>query len=142
MNQFAKLSATGIAVLIMIMAGAGAPNLLSASGGGDGLMAAENDPDAAVAGELLVKFDNAVSAEQANTAITNVGGEVVNVMLDGSLYLVRFAYAETVPDIKRALEKTPGVAYVELNYKVGIEPPVENGSGSTDGGKDGPITIE
>ncbi len=112
--------------------------------GGD-MTKADGDNDKAVPGELLVKFENTVSAAEATNAISNIGAEVVSTMLDGSLYLIRLPYPETTQQIREALEKTPGVAYVEPNFVAGINPPSPGtGEGNGDDGSEGggPITIE
>lgn len=104
---------------VVAFAALGAP--LTAIGGD--MKIAGSETGKSVPGELLIKFENQISAAEAANTIENIGGEVISTMLDGSLYLVRFAYPETVPGIQSALEKMPGVAYVEPNFEVGINPP-------------------
>jgi len=82
-----------------------------------------------VPNELLVRFSDNVSVSESKEIITNVGAEIIDTMLDGRAVLIRFPYANTLPDLEKALKATMGITSVERNYIVTID----NSTGKTIG---------
>jgi len=71
-----------------------------------------------VAGELLVKFEDGVSDEEARGVIKARGGEVVNYLKGPGAYLVRLKEGADVEKAAGEFEALPAVRYAEPNYTI------------------------
>lgn|GEM_PF-4740742 len=100
------VSAAGISALLLMVA---PPMAVSQQAGGGA-----TQPNT-VANELLVKFVAGVSPANAAEILQRAGAQVVGApTLEGRLYHVRLPDPSVLSTVKSALEKTPGVEYVEL----------------------------
>ena len=72
--------------------------------------------------QLLVQFDDSLTAIQIDEIIKRLGTAVINRMSDGKLVLVEVPYDNMLGEIQAAYQATPGVKYAEPNQIYQTQP--------------------
>lgn len=96
-----------------------------------------NESASAKAGQILVKFNDGLSAEEIDKINRRLGTTVVNRMMGGKLLLVETPYPSVASQLIEAYASTTGVEYAEPNEEVSIIPPPEEGKAPPDEGDRG-----
>ena len=77
----------------------------------------------AVPGELLIRFEDSVSAVEIDRVNARLGVEVINRMTGGKLVHIRVRTGQSLEALAEVYRSTPGVRYVEINVLYRIDEP-------------------
>ncbi|MEM8795528.1 MAG: hypothetical protein AAGE61_08175 [Pseudomonadota bacterium] len=83
-----------------------------------------------VQGQIIVRFEETVSPQEAERIIARVGGRTIDRVLGGSTYIVELLSPSAQSDVIRALSGSKGVVFAEPSQAVSIpEDPDRKGQG-------------
>ncbi len=81
----------------------------------------------AIPGELLIRFEDNISAVEIDRVNARLGVEVINRMAGGKLVHIRVPSGQSLETLADVYRSTPGVRYVEVNVRYRIDEPKTDG---------------